>query len=103
MIDGASLDALHHVALQVQDVARAVDWYRANFRTEVVYQDSTWAMLKFRNIHLALVIPGQHPPHIALTHPNAEKFGALTLHRDGTRSIYISDSEGNQVEIMAPP
>ena len=30
----------------------------------------------------------------------AERFGARVRHRDGTRSVYIEDSEGNTVEIM---
>ena len=103
MSDTSPLDALHHIAIQVQNVARAVEWYREHFRTAIIYQDNTWAMLKFRNVYLALVIPGEHPPHVALIHTEAQKFGPLTQHRDGTRSIYIADSEGNQVEIMAPP
>ncbi|MBD3617925.1 MAG: VOC family protein [Chromatiales bacterium] len=95
-----ALDALHHVAIQVEDLDRALDWYRQHFRLEVVYRDPTWALLRLANIHLALVIPAEHPPHLALSHPDAARFGALTTHRDGTRSVYIQDSEGNTVEIM---
>lgn len=94
------LDALHHVAIPVQDVARAVDWYRRQFRVRVAYQDGTWALLKFANTSLALVIPGQHPPHIGVVHPDARRFGELKTHRDGTASVYLKDSEGNAVEIM---
>lgn len=96
------VDTLHHLAIQVQDVKRAVNWYCDRFQAQVIYQDDSWAMLRFRNIDLAFVVPGQHPPHIAVEHPHAEKFGALTPHRDGTRSVYIQDSEGNAVEIMEP-
>jgi hypothetical protein len=52
-------------------------------------------------MRLALVIPSQHPPHIAFEHPHAERFGPLKAHRDGTRSTYIADSAGNPVEVMA--
>ncbi|HDP90041.1 MAG TPA: VOC family protein [Thioalkalivibrio sp.] len=96
----SALDALHHVAIQVEDLDRALDWYRQHFRLEVVYRDPTWLLLRLANIHLALVIPTEHPPHLALSHPDAARFGALTTHRDGTRSVYIEDSEGNTVEIM---
>jgi len=96
----ATLDALHHVAVQVQDLDRALDWYRQRFRLEVIYRDPTWALLRLANTHLALVIPAEHPPHLALSHPDAARFGTLTSHRDGTRSVYIEDSEGNTVEIM---
>lgn len=94
------LDSLHHVAIQVDDIVRAVDWYLARFNTRVDYQDESWALLGFENISLALVRPDQHPAHIAVTHRQAETFGRLTRHRDGTESVYIQDSEGNSVEIM---
>ncbi len=96
------LDALHHVAIQVENIARALKWYSENFNAEIVYLDDTWAMLRFENIYLALVIPGQHPPHIAIEHEGAESFGTLIKHRDGTESIYINDSEGNTLELMKP-
>ena len=93
-------DQLHHVAIQVEDIARAVYWYQEKFQVEVIYQDDSWAMLRFKNIDLALVMPGQHPPHIAIESQTAEQFGELALHRDGTRSIYINDPEGNVLEVM---
>jgi len=98
--DTRQLDTIHHVAIQVNDIDRAVSWYQSTFTTSVHYQDDSWALLKFRNIFLALVKPGQHPAHIAIEHERAEAFGALTQHRDGTQSIYIEDSEGNSVELM---
>ena len=98
----AELDSLDHVAIPVEDVASAVDWYRRTFRCEVKYQDATWALLRFANTSLALVIPSQHPAHIGFVSPDAEKFGALKTHRDGTRSCYVNDPAGNSVEILAP-
>ena len=97
----SALDRIEHVAISVRDVAQAVAWYTANFRCAVTYQDATWAMLKFDNLELALVIPEQHPPHIAFTSPDAARFGVLRTHRDGTRSTYVNDPDGNSVEIMA--
>jgi catechol 2,3-dioxygenase-like lactoylglutathione lyase family enzyme len=99
--DAAELDSVDHVAIQVSDIERAVDWYRTRFNTQVLYRDASWALLRFANVRLALVTPAQHPPHIALYSDAAERFGALVRHRDGTRSVYIEDSEGNAVEIMS--
>jgi extradiol dioxygenase family protein len=93
-------DAMHHVAISVDNIAEAVQWYQEQFRCGIVYQDDTWAMLQFANIQLAIVIPGQHPPHIGYALPNAEKYGTLKPHRDGTRSVYTSDPFGNVVEMM---
>jgi catechol 2,3-dioxygenase-like lactoylglutathione lyase family enzyme len=95
------LDSIHHVAVAVQDIGAAVEWYRKHFQCKVSYQDDTWAMLEFANLKMALVVPGQHPPHVAFVHPEAEKFGALRTHRDGTRSVYVRDPAGNPVEILA--
>jgi catechol 2,3-dioxygenase-like lactoylglutathione lyase family enzyme len=97
----AQLDSIDHIAIPVEDVASSVDWYKREFHCDVTYQDDTWAFLKFGNIKLALVVPSQHPAHIAFVSPDAEKFGALQLHRDGTRSCYVKDPAGNSIEIMA--
>ena len=101
-VETAALDALHHVAISVKNIAQSVDWYRKHFRCEVTYQDDTWAMLRFANVQIALVIPEQHPPHLGFITPQAERYGELKRHRDGTRSIYIADPSGNAVEMLAP-
>jgi catechol 2,3-dioxygenase-like lactoylglutathione lyase family enzyme len=95
------LSAIDHVAIPVTDIQSAVDWYTRTFHCDVEYQDDTWALLGFENIRLALVIPGQHPAHLGFVIPDAEKFGALKTHRDGTRSCYLTDPAGNQVEVLA--
>lgn len=94
------LDVIHHAAIPVTDVAASVIWYQQHFRCAVAYQDATWALLKFANVSMALVTPGQHPPHLGVLHEHAEQYGELTTHRDGTRSIYVPDPDGNQIEIM---
>lgn len=96
----AGIDKIDHIAISVDDVGKAVDWYIKTFNCEVKYQDETWAFLRFANIDLALVIPGQHPPHLAFVRDDAEKFGALKTHRDGTKSCYVKDPAGNSVEIQ---
>ena len=92
---------IDHIAISVTNIKEAVDWYTRTFDCEIEYQDDTWAFLAFDNIKFALVIPDQHPPHIAFVRPDAEKYGPLKTHRDGTRSIYINDPSGNSIEILA--
>ncbi|MDZ7638900.1 MAG: VOC family protein [Bryobacterales bacterium] len=94
------LDPLHHVAISVKNIAASVTWYTETFRCTVSYQDETWALLQFANMQLALVIAEQHPPHLAVARTDAEQFGKLSTHRDGTRSCYVEDPAGNAVEIM---
>lgn len=97
-----NLDSLHHVAISVSSISEAVTWYTTTFRCEIAYQDDTWALLKFANVSLALVIPEQHPPHLGFVTPRAREYGTLKRHRDGTESIYIADTSGNAVELLAP-
>jgi len=94
------MDKINHVAIQVDDIDTAVEWYTQKFDTKLLYQDDTWALIQFDNLSLALVLPNQHPPHFAIDNQEAEKYGELTKHRDGTASIYIKDPFGNSVEII---
>ncbi len=94
-------DIIDHIAIPVKSITQAVNWYKSRFTCELIYQDATWAMLRFGNIKLAFVLPDQHPPHLGFVRSDADTFGALKAHRDGTRSTYIRDSEGNTVEILA--
>lgn len=94
------MDRLHHIAIAVPDVGAALAWYRSEFEVRVTYEDDTWALVEFDNISLALVVPGQHPPHLAVERPDAERYGPLKTHRDGTASVYVQDPAGNTIEIM---
>lgn len=96
------MDHLHHVALPVRDIDAAVNWYQSRFDVNVAYRDQSWALLHFDNISLALVLPEQHPPHIAVEREDAEIHGPLTPHRDGTASVYVRDPWGNAVEYLKP-
>jgi catechol 2,3-dioxygenase-like lactoylglutathione lyase family enzyme len=95
-----ALDDIDHIAVPVENVKEAVEWYTKQFKCTIAYQDDTWAYLKFNNIHLALVIPSQHPLHIAFAVDDAEQYGKLKPHRDGTRSVYVNDPAGNSVEMI---
>jgi catechol-2,3-dioxygenase len=94
------LDTVDHVAVSVHDVKTALDWYCRHFQCQVLHQDDTWALVQFANIKLALVVASQHPPHLGFFTPKASQFGQLTAHRDGSRSIYITDPSGNSVELL---
>jgi catechol 2,3-dioxygenase-like lactoylglutathione lyase family enzyme len=94
------LDHIHHIAVSVPNIATGVEWYTSRFNCEVEYVDRTWALLAFANTKLALVLPKQHPAHFALTRPDANKFGELVTHRDGLKSVYLTDAFGNSIEIL---
>ncbi len=94
------LDTIHHVAIPVPNVAKAVEWYTSRFNCCVDYIDESWALLAFANTKLALVLPQEHPSHFALSRPDANKFGDLVTHRDGLNSVYITDAFGNSIEVL---
>ena len=97
------LATIDHVAIQVDDITAAVAWYTANWECDVEWADETWAMLKFNNTRLALVLPDKHPPHFAFLDNCPEKAGAPTVHRDGTSSVYTKDPWGNNLELLKRP
>jgi extradiol dioxygenase family protein len=94
------LDRIDHLAIPVTDIADAVNWYRKNFSCSITYKDSTWALLEFDNVSLALVLPDQHPAHFAVERDDAARYGSLNVHRDETKSVYIEDPWKNNVEIL---
>ena len=94
---------IHHSAICVDDIAEATDWYRSIMDFEIEYQDESWALLSFENSKVALVLPSQHPPHLAFEHSRAAEFGALKTHRDGTASVYVDDPFGNTIELLKLP
>ncbi len=94
------MDKIHHIAIEVKSIKETIEWYKKHSRCEVSYEDATWALLRYDNISLALVLPDTHPPHIAFEKTNAEDYGELKKHRDGTSSVYIKDPSNNSVEIL---
>ena len=61
-----NLTFVDHIAIESTDIVQSTKWYQDHFNCEVKHQDKTWALLKFANISLALVTPGDHPPHFAV-------------------------------------
>jgi len=96
----SKLDTIHHVAIPVPNVAKAVEWYTSRFNCCVDYIDESWALLAFANTKLALVLPQEHPSHFSIKRPDANKFGDLVAHRDGLNSVYITDAFGNSIEVL---
>ena len=41
-----------HIAIETENVAESVSWYRRKFKCDIKYQDPLWALLKFDNISI---------------------------------------------------
>ena len=93
-----SLTYIDHIAIESENIDKAVSWYTKEFDCKIKYQDSTWALLTFDNISLALVTPGEHPPHFAVVDKNVFTDKKSKLHRDGIHYIYKTDPDSNVIE-----
>ena len=97
-----------HVAIAVKnkDIEGAAAWYKENMSAEILYLDKTWALLKVFNLKIALVIPSQHPPHIAFKINEGQYLDfkkdnkVFKKHRDGSESFYEKDMSGNILEFV---
>ena len=89
------MEKIDHIAIVVTNISQAVRWYTNKFDCKVNYEDKSWAELQFDNIKLNLVLPHEHPAHIAFID---ESIKNGTSHRDGSESIYDHDTFGNIIE-----
>ena len=99
-----------HVAIPANNIPESVEWYRSRFNATVLYQDASWAFLQLGGTKVALVTPGQHPPHFAVSLTEEALAEAAKLagkpidgHRDGTKGVYLYDPSGNAVELISYP
>ena len=97
------MDNIDHIALQTKNINKSVDWFLNKFKCSVKYQDKSYAMLEFENMKLALVLPDQHPPHVAISCDNIEDHGKPGKHRDGSEFLYIEGLDENVFELIRYP
>ena len=93
-----NLTHIDHVALESKNINESVAWYSKQFDCKIKHQDSTWALLEFGNISIALVTPGDHPPHIAVVDENVKNHPEVKVHRDGIAYVYETDPDSNAIE-----
>lgn len=112
------LKRLGHVAICVQNIEKAVNFYR-DLGLELVWQDQDWAYLKAGNDGLALLSPDytQAGPHFGFVFSDRTELEAhyqqlqktevkittIHEHRDGTASFYGQDPDGNWFEYLYEP
>jgi catechol 2,3-dioxygenase-like lactoylglutathione lyase family enzyme len=112
------LKRIGHVAICVQDIQRAAEFYK-NLGMEVVWQDPDWAYLKAGDDGLALLSPSyKHAgPHFGFVFNDRSEMEAayeqmkaqgldvkdIHDHRDGTASFYGRDPDGNWFEYLYEP
>ena len=43
------MDNIDHIAIQTNSIKESLNWYRETFSCKVLFEDSTWALIKFQN------------------------------------------------------
>ena len=85
-----NLDKIHHIAVQVADISKSVEWYQTKFSCEVDYVDSSWALLKVRQHIFGASDKERTSTSLRNRADSISEFGEETRHRDGTKSVYIA-------------
>lgn len=116
----ATVDRLGHVAIRVQDIGRAVDFY-TGLGMKLVWEAADWCYLEAGpgRDGLALLGPDYKAagPHFAfhfrdraevdVVHSHLKQAGVFVGnvhdHRDGTASFYLKDPDGNWLEMLYEP
>ena len=101
-----------HIALTSTNITEDIEFYRSRFsKIGILYQDNSWALIEAGGVKIALVTPGQHPPHLAfrvksreyLEQMAKEQNTTVKVHRDRSESFYTADSSGNAIEVVFYP
>ncbi len=95
--------SIDHIAITVNNIKEAVEWYRDNFDVELIYIDDTWAFIQFDNIKMAFVKKGMHPGHFAIEVSSFKPTDKVKKHRDDSISTYKKDPWGNIYELIKYP
>ena len=96
---------IDHIAIKVDDLEVAEEWYCNNLAAEVTFRDEKYVRIKVENTNIALIDKKHYPwEHIAILVENKEelphKLGETIEHRHGTVGVYVKDPFGNYLEYI---
>tara|TARA_R100000315_G_C5235456_1_gene147248 strand:+ start:5798 stop:6136 length:339 start_codon:yes stop_codon:yes gene_type:complete len=94
-----------HIAVLVDDLNIAEDWYIKNLGGIIIFKDEKYIRIKLQNTSIALIDKNHYPyPHFAILVDNKCDLpinkGIVVKHRNGTTGVYIKDPFGNYLEYI---
>ena len=94
-----------HIAIRVDNLEEAEEWYIEHTGAEVTFRDSKYIRLRVKNTNLALIDKKFYPwAHVAVLVESKEDLpldkGKVIHHRDGTIGVYVKDPFGNYLEYI---
>lgn len=99
------ISVVDHIAILVDDLARAQEWYTEHLGATVSHKDDKYVRLKTENVNIALIDRKYYEhAHFAILIENKEELpiekGKVVEHRDGTIGVYVKDPFGNYLEYI---
>jgi len=96
---------IDHIAVLVDDLEKAEEWYTAHLDGTVTFRDEKYIRLQIENTNIALVDKKHYAhPHFGVLVENfcdlPHDEGEAVHHRDGTVGIYVKDPFGNYLEYI---
>jgi len=99
------MSKIDHVAILVDDLEVAEEWYLEHTKGIVTFKDKKYVRLAVDNINIALIDRKHYPhAHIAVLVKNIDDLpldkGQVVKHRDGTIGVYVKDPFDNYLEYI---
>ncbi len=99
------MDIVDHIAIFVDDLEVAKEWYMGHLKAKVAFEDHKYIRIKLNNTNIALILKKYYDhPHIGILVDKKEDLptdlGVTIQHRDGTMGTYVKDPFGNYLEYI---
>ena len=101
----SSKSKIDHVAILVDDLKLAEEWYMKRVNGSVAFRDKKYTRIQVGNTNIALIDKKHYPhAHMGVLIDNLEDLplekGEIVRHRDGTIGVYEEDPFGNYLEYI---
>ena len=99
------MSIVDHIAILVDDLDLAEEWYTDKLSAKITFRDKKYIRLSTQNTNIALIDRAHYEhAHFAILVEKIEdlplELGETVYHRDGTTGVYVKDPFGNYLEYI---